>query len=394
MDRASSHQIQAVADALGRFADFGTDAALWENLAKPEACDFMFGNPHDLPLPGYVDALTSATQPTGPRHYAYTMDLPQATAAIAAGLRHRFGIPFAEQDIHMTNGNFAGLAIVLRTVVDPGDEVIFLSPPWFFYEALIVAAGATPVRVLVDRSTFDLDVDAIRAAVTPKTRAIVVNSPHNPSGRIYSAEALDDLASVLEEASARNDRRIFLLSDEAYNRIVFDDREFPTPLAHYPHSFLLYTYAKTLLSPGSRLGYIATPPSMAGSAELRRSLLLGQITYGWAFPVAQLQHAVPALERLGPDIGVLQRRRDLIVSALRDQGYEVVRPEGTFYVLVRSPIDDDEAFCATLRSHDVFVLPGAMFEMPGWFRISVTANDDMVERSIPGFAKSLGEVRG
>jgi aspartate aminotransferase len=393
MDRATSQQIESVAEALGRFADFGTDAALWEDLAKPEACDFMFGNPHELPLPGYVDALVRATQPTGPQHYAYTMDLPEAITSIATGLRDRFGIDFADQDVHMTNGNFSGLAIVLRTLVDPGDEVIFLSPPWFFYEALIVSAGGRPVRVGIDPSTFDLDLDAIRAAITPKTRAIIVNSPHNPTGRIYPAALLGELARLLEEASARNERRIYLLSDEAYNRIVFDDREFPTPLAHYPHSFLLYTYAKTLLSPGSRLGYVATPPGIDGADDLRRGLLLAQITYGWAFPVAPLQHAIPDLERLSADVGTLQRRRDLLVSALRDQGYEAVSPEGTFYIVVRSPLEDDEAFCATLRGHDVFVLPGAMFEMPGWFRISVTANDDMVERAIPGFAKSIAEVR-
>jgi aspartate aminotransferase len=393
MDRPTSRQIGSVANALGRFAEFGTDAALWEDLAKPQACDFMFGNPHELPIPGYVDALTRATRPTGPQHYAYTMDLPQATAVIATGLRERFGIDFSAQDIHMTNGNFSGLAIVLRTVVDPGDEVIFLSPPWFFYEALIVSTGGTAVRVPIDRSTFDLDLPGIRSAITPKTRAIIVNSPHNPTGRIYPAEMLDELARLLEEASARNGRRIYLLSDEAYNRIVFDDREFPTPLAHYPHSFLLYTYAKTLLSPGSRLGYVATPPGVAEPEELRRSLLLAQITYGWAFPVAPLQHAIPDLERLSADIGALQRRRDVLVSALREQGYEAVSPEGTFYIVVRSPLEDDETFCANLRSHDVFVLPGAMFEMPGWFRISLTANDDMVERAIPGFAKSIAEMR-
>jgi aspartate aminotransferase len=254
---------------------------------------------------------------------------------------------------------------------------------------LIVGSGATPVRVDADRTTFDLDLDAIAAALSPRTRAIIVNSPNNPSGRIYPPAALDALAALLEEASVRNGRRIYLLSDEAYNRIIFDDRDFSTPVAHYPHSFLLYTYAKTLLSPGSRLGYIATPPDMPEVADVRSPLLIGQITFGWAFPVAALQHAVPDLERLQPDIPALQRRRDTLVPALREQGYDAINPEGTFYVLVRSPLEDDEAFCRILASHDVFVLPGAMFEMPGYFRISLTASDDMVERAIPGFAKAI-----
>ena len=389
-----SKQTTDVIAALGNFASFGTDEALWEALARPESCDFMFGNPHEPASQAYVDALVRGAQPTGKDHYAYTQDLPQATAAIAAGLQERLGLAFGPGDIHMTNGNFSGLAITLRTIVDRGDEVIFVSPPWFFYETLIVAAGATPVRVFADRErSFDLDLEAIEDAITPRTRAIIVNSPHNPSGRIYTPQQLTDLATLLETASARNDRRIFLLSDEAYNRIVFEGHTFTTPVAYYPHSFLLYTYAKTLLAPGSRLGYIATPPGMPEAEELRLALQINQITYGWAFPVSLLQHAVPELEPMTVDIPALQRRRDLLVSTLREQGYDAVQPEGTFYIIVRSPLEDDQRFCELLRAHDIFVLPGAMFEMPGWFRISITANDDMVQRALPGFAKAIGEAR-
>ena len=194
MDGAVSNQMQAIIEGLGRFADLGTSDELWETLRRPEACDFMFGNPQDLPVPGYVEALRLGTEPADKYHYAYTMDLPAATAAIGAGLRDRFRLPFRDEDIHMTNGNFAGLAILLRLLVDPGDEVIFVSPPWFFYEALIVGSGATPVRVYADRTTFDLDLDAIASAITPRTRAILVNSPNNPSGRIYQPDLLDELA--------------------------------------------------------------------------------------------------------------------------------------------------------------------------------------------------------
>jgi aspartate aminotransferase len=390
---AVSKQTAEIMRALGPFREFGTDDELWEAMRRPEACDFMYGNPHDVAPKAYVDALVRAAQPTGKSHYAYTMDLPEAVASIGEDLRGRFPVAFRDEDIHLTNGNFVGLAIALRTLVDAGDEVIFVSPPWFFYETLIVAAGATPVRVLADRDHgFDLDLEAIEAAITPRTRAIIVNSPHNPSGRIYTPQQLTALADILEAGSARAGHRIYLLSDEAYNRIVFTPHTFTTPLAHYPHSFLLYTYAKTLLSPGSRLGYLAVGPDTEGGDELRAALQIGQITLGWAYPVSILQHAIPDLNAMRPDIPVLQRRRDTLVSTLREQGYEVVEPQGTFYVLVRSPIDDDRAFAEMLRTHDVFVLPGAMFEMPGWLRLSVTANDDMVERSLPGFAKAIAEV--
>jgi aspartate aminotransferase len=388
-----SEQIHAVMRTIGAFASWATSKEIVEAQARPDTCNFLFGNPHEVAPAAYVDALSRATRPTGPDHFAYKMNEPQATSAIAAGLRERFGLAFRDEDVVMTNGNFAGLSILLRALTDPGDEVIFVSPPWFFYEMLIVAAGATPVRVFADRTTFDLDLAAIADAIGPKTRAIIVNSPNNPSGRIYPRAVLDELGGLLREAGERHGHPIWLLSDEAYNRIVFDGRSFPTPVASYPWSFLMYTYGKTHLAPGSRLGYIALAPDMPDADEIRMPLLVSQIATGWAFPVAPLQHAVPDLDGLVVDIAALQARRDRLVSALREQGYELIEPEGTFYILVRSPLADDEAFCQMLAARDVYVLPGAMFEMPGWFRISATANDDMVERALPGFAAALGQAR-
>ena len=383
-----------IREALGSFAGFGTDPELYRKLRRPEACDFVFGNPHEVASDAYVEAVIGGARPTGPNHYAYTMRDGDAIRAVTAGLRERFGVPFDEADVSLTNGNFTGLSMLLLTVVEPGEEVIFVSPPWFFYEALIVGAGATPVRVLADRPTFDLDVDAISAAITPRTRAIIVNSPNNPTGRIYPTETLDALAGVLTDASERHGAPIWLLSDEAYHRIVFDDREFVSPATRYPRSFLIYTYGKTHLAPGSRLGFVAMPPDLPEREALRDDLLLAQISVGWSFPASMLQHALPALESVSIDVAVLQKRRDRIVGALRTQGYEPIEPEGTFYVLVPSPEPDDRAFWDRLAARDVYVLPGSTFEMPGWFRISLTANDDMVERAIPGFAAAIEEVGG
>jgi len=392
MIQTSTH-MAAVMGAIGKFATWATSDEIAGVSARPGACDFLFGNPHDVAPAAYVDAIVKGAQPTGPLHYAYKMSEPEAAATVAEGLAARFGIPFAPDDVLMTNGNFTGLSVVLRVLAGPGDEVIFVSPPWFFYETLIVATGATPVRVFADPVTFDLDLDAIAAAIGPRTRAIIVNSPNNPSGRIYPRGDLDALGAILSEASERHGRRIFLLSDEAYNRIVFDGREYPTPVASYAASFYLYTYGKTHLAPGMRLGFIALNPAMEDRHELVLPLTAALIAGGWSFPVAPLQAAIGELDGLTVDVGTLQRRRDLLVRELRGHGYTVVEPEGTFYVLARSPIEDDEAFCADLRERGVYVLPGAMFEMPGWFRISVTASDDMVDRSLPGFAAAIAGAR-
>ncbi len=392
MTQVVSEQLRRSMEALSIFGTWASDPKLFERLQRPETCDFAFGNPHDLAAPEYVDAIARAARPTGPAHYAYTQNDPVAAEAIASGLRERFGISFEHEDVYLTNGNFTGLSLLLRALTDPGDEVVFVSPPWFFYESLIVGGGLTPVRVFADRATFDLDLRAIADAIGPRTRAIIVNSPNNPTGRIYPPATLEALGGILTDASERHGHPIWLLSDEAYNRILFDGRTFPTPVAYYPRSFMVYTYAKTQLAPGSRLGYIAVPPTLPEREELRSPLLVAQITSGWGFPISILQHAIPDLEGFAFDLATLQRRRDVLVAALREQGYELVDPEGTFYILVRSPLEDDIAFCDLLNAHDVYVLPGSMFEMPGWFRISVTASDDMVERGIPGFAKAIAQA--
>jgi aspartate aminotransferase len=272
--------------------------------------------------------------------------------------------------------------------------VIILDPPWFFYESLIAAQGATTVRVPVDMTTFDLDLDAIAAAITPRTRAIIVNSPHNPTGKIYPPETLRGLADLLTAAGERHGQPIALLSDEAYSRILFDGRDFPSPARFYPHTFVLYTYGKTLLIPGQRIGYIALSPAMPGREAFRSALLTAQIAGGWAFPNALLQHAIGDLEPLSIDIAHLQRKRDRLAGALRELGYETNLPEATFYLLVRSPWPDDLAFAERLAAERVYVLPGSAAGLPGYFRLSLTASDAMIDRALPGFAAAIRAARG
>lgn len=371
--------------AIAPFSEF-FESALWaRRQASRKACDFAFGNPQDMPLAAYVEAIRAASIPRDPSWFAYKGSEAVAREAAAASMRGRLGVDFDPEDVFMTKGASAALAVVLDAVVEAGDEVIFISPPWFFYEAMVLAARGVPVRVRCDPETFDLDVDAIAAALTPRTRAVLVNSPNNPTGRVYPLATLQRLAAVLDAASDANGRAVYLLSDEAYNRILFEGTDFVSPTSCYSRTFLLYSYGKTLLTPGQRLGYVALPPSMPDREEVREALQLVQlVAYGW--PDAVLQYALADLERLCIDMDQLQRRRDRLVDALRGCGYDVHVPEGTFYLLPRSPIADDQRFAEMLADREVFVLPGHIVEMPGWFRISLTASDDMVERSLPAFA--------
>lgn len=358
----------------------------WErHHLDPDIADFTFGNPQEMPLSGLVDALQRNAVPQNKDWFAYKFSEAEPRQVVADSLRRRTGIDFEPADVAMTAGAFGALGVTIRALCEEGDEVIFLSPPWFFYELMIVSSGATPVRVRLTAPDFALDADAIAAAITPRTRAIIVNSPNNPTGRIYGKGELAALAEVLTAASERHGRPIILLSDEAYNRIVFDGIEFRSPALDYAATMTIYTYGKTLLAPGQRIGYAAMSPNFPDRKAMRYRIMVQQLASGWGFPNALLQHAIGDLEDLSVDIAGLQARRDRMVPALREMGYEVTRPEGTFYLMVRSPDPDDVAFTARLGEMGALVLPGTLVECPGWFRISLTASDAMVERGLDVF---------
>ncbi len=384
-----SRRIAQLQAGLGPLLDFLDNSEHAKRIGDPTISDFVFGNPQEMPIEEFVDSLRRHAVPANKDWFAYTIKVPAAASAIASSLRARTGLPFEPDDIHLAPGTFGALATALRATVDSGDEVLFVSPPWFFYESMIAVIGATPVRVTLAPPAFRLDAAAVEAAISARTRAIIVNSPHNPTGRIFTSAELEALAAVLTRASARHARPILLLSDESYNRILFDGRSFVSPAVSYPYTLVLYTYGKQLLTPGERVGYLAISPSIPDRRELASAVLFAQIVGGWQLPNATLQRAVPNLERLSIDLAALERRRDRLAAALSGLGYEVMVPEATFYMMVRSPIEDDRVFTDRLARHDVFVGPGHIFEMPGYFRISLTASDDMVARSLPGFAAAI-----
>ncbi len=361
---------------------------------QSDACDFTFGNPHDMPLPGLVDALQRWAVPQDKDWFAYKLSEANAREVVAASLREWRNLAFEPEDIAMTTGGFGALATAMFSLIDPGDEIVYSLPPWFAYESMVLAMGGEPVKVKVRESDFDLDLEAIDAAIGPRTRIVIVNTPNNPTGRIYPPETLDGLAAMLTAASQRVGHTIYLLSDEPYSRLVFDGRPFHSPAAHYPETLIAYSYGKVLLAPGQRIGWLAMPPSVSDRVRLRSSFRSAQTSLGWLFPNALLQHAIGDLDRLSIDLDTLQRKRDRMVSALRDMGYHVHLPEGTFYLLPRSPIADDRAFTELLAQEKVFVLPGTLCEIPGYFRISLTANEEMIERSLPRFAQALEKSAG
>jgi aspartate aminotransferase len=361
-------------------------------MADPEACNFMAGNPEMPALPGYVETLQKWLEPQHRRWFAYGMPDRRAGEAAAEALSGELGIRFEADDILLTRGAHGAMTLAMTMVLDPGDEVVFVSPPWFFYEAMILGAGATPVRVRADESIWDLDLDAIARALSPRTRMVLINTPNNPTGRIYPAETLSRLGLMLEEHSRAVGRPVYILSDEAYSKILFDGNPMRTPAHHYDWSLLVHTFSKSALAPAQRLGFLALPPSMPDRDTLRQASMSAAFATGNLAPDAVMQYALPDLLDITVDMNRLQRRRDRLLEALRNAGYDVHTPEATFYLLVRSPIDDGFAFARRLAGDKVFVLPGSAFEMPGYFRLSLTATDEMVDRSIEVFERAIRDA--
>jgi len=343
-------------------------------------------------MPAYIEAVQRALVPDSPSYYAYGPPWQPAVDAVAAALSGRLGLELDPQDVFLTRGASSGLVVLLHTLIDPGDQVMMMSPPWFFYESLVIAESAEPVKVPLTDGTFDLDLTAIEQAITPRTRAVIVNTPHNPSGRIYPEDQLRGLAEILERASTRSGRRIYLLSDEAYARILFDGRPMITPALFYRATFMLHSYSKTLLAPSQRAGYMAMPRTMPAREELRMALMAGSIA-GGSVPDTAMQRAMPALEALIIDVPAIQRRRDRMVAELRRLGYSVESPEATFYLFPKCPIPDALEFCDWLAERRVYTLPGEAFERPGHFRLSLSATDAMVDRALPILAEAIRTLR-
>jgi aspartate aminotransferase len=390
----TSSRIRAAEAAFSAVNHFYSSSRYAQQRFEPGISDFTFGNPHELPLPGLVAAIRERARPLDKNWFAYKSSeaLPQAFLAEHVG--RELGLAFDPADIALTTGAFAAIMVAFHCVLDAGDEAIFSEPAWFCYEPLLLAAAAVPRKVALTGPAFDLDLGAIDAAIGPRTRLVIVNTPNNPTGRIYSRETLENVADLLERASARIGHRIYLLSDEPYRRLRFDGRGFDSPAAVYPWTFIAYSYGKVLLAPGQRLGYLAISPLMpeADRRSFSDSMLAAQMALGWCFPNAVMQYAVPDLETLSIDQAALTRRRDRLMSVLRENGYEVLPPEGTFYLWTTWPAGDPAQLWNHLADRNVFVLPGSIMNAPGYFRISLTASDDMVERAVPAF-RDIGRLR-
>ena len=368
-----------------RFFSFLRESPIIARRGDPRAADLLFGDPCDPSLPGITELLHAQIDVSHRLGYRYVHQIPEAREAATQALCQRTNLSFVAEDLFLNTGAFSGLVCCLQALCDPNTEVIYFSPPWFYYRSMIKSVGAIPRGIDLNPEDWTIPLEKVAAAIGPKTSAVVINSPHNPTGRVFSDDELAGLAKVLADASHRLGRHIPIISDEAYARIVYQCPHAPTPARHYAATIVVYTYGKTLLAPSLRVGYMALAPGFPEAIRMRQMFNAIQPMAGWLFPTCIVQRALPELEMLCVDLSQLKRRRDNLVAALHAGGYRVIPAQGTFYMLVESPEHDDRAFSCYLEKRNVLVLPGSILETPGTFRVSLTASDAMIEQACDVF---------
>ena len=369
---------------------FEEGLALKAQIGAENVFDLSLGNPVIEPPAEFKDELRRlASEPMAGMHrYMPNPGYMETRQAVAGSLSEETGLPFEGGDIVMTCGAAAAANVVLKTILNPGDEVIILAP--YFFEYLYYIDNHDGVAVVVNTTDrFRLDLAAIEQAVTSRTRAIIVNSPNNPSGVVYSSEEITGLAELLKRKQSKHGTEIFLISDEPYKRIIFDGMEFPQIVPSFDNSIIVTSHAKDLALPGERIGFIAINPNYQEKEELAGGFSFCNRTLGFVNAPALMQHVVRNLQGVSIDPGYYQRKRDFMHTALMEMGYDTVKPEGAFYLYPKSPIEDDVAFTRELLQSNVLVVPGRGFGTPGYFRISYCVEDWVLEGAVDGLAKAV-----
>ncbi len=369
---------------------FEDGLALKAQIGVENVFDLSLGNPVIEPPVEFKNELRRLSeQPMAGMHrYMPNPGYMDTRQSVAESLSGETGLPFTGNEIIMTCGAAAAANVVLKTILNPGDEVIVLAP--YFFEYLYYVDNHHGVTVVVDTTDrFQLDLQAIDNAVTPRTRAIIVNSPNNPSGVVYSPEEISGLAELLNRKQAEHGSEIFLISDEPYKRIIFDGMIFPQILPSYDNSVIVTSHAKDLALPGERIGFIAINPNHKEKEELANGFSFCNRTLGFVNAPALMQHVVRNLQGVSVDPDYYQRKRDFMHTALSEMGYDTVKPRGAFYLYPKAPIEDDVAFTRELLQWNVLVVPGRGFGTPGHFRISYCVEDWVLEGAVEGLAKAV-----
>ena len=356
--------------------------------------DFSLGNPDLEPPASLKRALRElAEHPiTGMHRYMPNSGYSETRQVIAEYLKEESGLPFDQSHVVMTVGAAGGLNVVFKAILDEDDEVVVPTPYFMEFQFYIDNSGGR-IRLVESNDDFSLNLQAIEAAIGEKTKAVLVNTPNNPTGVVYSQEALEGLGTLLKQKSKELGRTLFLITDEAYRRIVYEPIKLPIIFNVYPHTIRVTSHSKDLSIPGERIGYIAVNPHIEDLDDLLAAVVFANRTLGFVNAPALMQRLVAPLQRNSVNLRIYEEKRDLLHSALTSYGYKVVKPQGAFYLFPRAPIDDDVAFVKELQSRRILTVPGRGFGKPGYFRIAYAVEKQTIEKSLPGFKEVAEKYR-
>ncbi len=354
--------------------------------------DFSLGNPDLDPPAKFFDVLKGFAQKPvkGAHGYMPNAGYPSVRKAIAAMVSSEQGIEIPVDNIIMTCGAAGGLNTVLKTILNPGDEVV-VSKPYFVEYNFYITNHNGVTRLAESNQDFSLNIENIQKAITAKTKAVLINSPNNPTGRVYPEQQIKNLSAMLEDFRKKG-QTIYLISDEPYREIIYDDVKVPSILAAYSQSIVVNSYSKSLSIPGERIGFVAANPSCDAIGEIMAGMILCNRILGYVNAPALMQRIVAELTDVTVDISPYRKRRDLLAEGLKSAGYSFPLPEGAFYIFCKSPLGDDVAFIQHLQKFNILAVPGSGFGGPGYFRMAYCVPEDVIKRSIPKFKEALDKL--
>jgi len=388
----------AMSDSIGKGSMirrmFEAGIALKKQHGEDAVCDFSLGNP-DLPPPpavaaGMRELVGRLNQPFA-LGYMPNAGYPWARAALAGQVSKEQGVTLTQDDVILTCGAAGGLNVLFKSILNPGDEVLCPAPCFVEYGFYVNNHGGVFRGVPTVQDTFVLDLAALEAAVSAKTRAIILNSPNNPTGQIYSREELRKLCDLLTKKSQTFGHPIFLAVDEPYRFLAYDGVEVPALLPMYPYAVVASSFSKSLSLPGERVGYLALAPQLENKAELMAGLIMANRILGFVNPPVVGQFLMKAALGSEVDANVYKRRRDAMAQVLKDAGYDFFLPKGAFYFFPKAPGGDDIAFVDKLAKELVLAVPGSAFMGKGYFRMAFCVEEKVIYRAAPGLKKAIGK---
>jgi len=356
--------------------------------------DFSLGNPA-TPAPEAVNRivkeLVDGEDPLVLHGYMSNSGYEDVRAAIADNLNKRFGTDFTWENIVMTVGAAGGINIVFKTILDPGDEVIVFAPFFGEYKSYAANFDASVVAVQPDYATFQPDLAAFEAAFTEKTKAVLVNTPNNPTGVIYSDETMKKIAEILLRKEKEYQKEIYLISDEPYRELAYDGAKVPFVTRYYSDAIVVYSFSKSLSLPGERIGYVAVPDKVEDAKDLTQAIVIANRVLGHVNAPSLMQRMLVRCIDEETDLNAYDRNRKLLYEGLTECGFQCVKPEGAFYLFVKSPTTDEIQFCESAKKYNILFVPGGSFACPGYVRIAYCVSYDTIKNSLPAFRKLAEE---